>query len=266
MRIDALQRDDATLRVFDSGAGRPVVFQHGLGGDAAQVEENFPDGPAYRRLTVECRAQGGSTPGSKRPFSIAMFAADVLAACDAPSFVVGGISTGAAIALRLAVRHPEQVTGLVLARPAWLFDPAPTNMRPFAEIARLLREHPPIVARDRFANSATARMLATEAPDNLTSLLKFFDRTDPAVTADLLADIAADGPGVTAAQAAAITVPTLVIGHAEDHVHPLAYAQRLADALPDARLATITPKAADKPRHVAEFRRAVDEFLQLLSR
>ena len=139
-------------------------------------------------------------------------------------------------------------------------------MRPYVEIARLLREHPPLTARERFAASATARMLATEAPDNLTSLLKFFDRPDPAVTADLLADIAADGPGVTAAQAAAITMPTLVIGHADDHVHPLAYAQRLAGALPDTRLATITPKAADKPRHVAEFRRAVDEFLQQLIR
>ena len=266
MRTDALQRDDATLRVFDSGAGSPVVFQHGLGGDAAQVEENFPDGPSYRRITVECRAQGASTPGSARPFSIAMFAADVLAACDAPRFVVGGISTGAAIALRLAAHHPDRVTGLILARPAWLFDPAPANMRPYVEIARLLREHPPLTARERFAASATARMLATEAPDNLTSLLKFFDRPDPAVTADLLADIAADGPGVTAAQAAAITMPTLVIGHADDHVHPLAYAQRLAGALPDTRLATITPKASDKPRHVAEFRRAVDEFLQQLIR
>ncbi|MFL5337502.1 MAG: alpha/beta fold hydrolase [Geminicoccaceae bacterium] len=266
MRIAVLQRDDAVLRVFDTGAGRPVVFQHGLGGDAAQVEENFPDGPAYRRLTIECRAQGGSTAGSMRPFSIAMFAADVLAACHMGHFAVGGISTGAAVALRLAALHPDRVTALILARPAWFFEPAPANMQPFTEIARLLREHPPLTARERFAASPTARMLASEAPDNLTSLLKFFDRPDPAVTADLLADIAGDGPGVTAAQAASITAPTLVIGHAEDHVHPLAYAQRLADTLPNAHLVTITPKAADRPRHVAEFRRAVDGFLQRLSR
>lgn len=266
MKIGEIRRDDAILRVVDSETGAPVVFQHGLGGDAAQVAENFPDGPAYRRLTVECRAQGGSTAGSLRPFSIAMFADDVLAACDMPRFVGGGISTGAAIALRLAAMQPDQVSALILARPAWLFDPAPVNMRPFLEIAGLLRELPPAAARERFAASATARMLAAEAPDNLTSLLKFFDRPDPLVTADLLADIATDGPGVTAAQAAAITVPTLVIGHAQDHVHPLAYAQRLAQTLPNARLATITPKAVDKPRHVAEFCRAVNEFLQQPSR
>lgn len=265
MRTLTLRRDDATLRFFDSERGSPVLFQHGLGGDAAQVEENFPDGPAYRRLTVECRGQGQSGPGSVRPFSIAMFAADVLAACDRQGldrFVAGGISTGAAIALHLAVRHPERVSALVLARPAWLFDPAPANMAPFVEMATLLRGHPPLVARELFAASPTAAMLAREAPDNLTSLLKFFDRPGPGLTADLVTDIAHDGPGVTAAQAAAIAVPTLVVGHEQDHVHPLAYARELARTIPGAELATITPKAADKPRHVEEFRAAVDAFLR----
>jgi pimeloyl-ACP methyl ester carboxylesterase len=105
-------------------------------------------------------------------------------------------------------------------------------------------------------------MLLDKAPDNLASMLKFFDRTDPAVTADLLADIAGDGPGVTAADAAHIGVPTLVIGHAVDHVHPLATAQALAKAIPGTHLAEITPKATDKPRHVAEFRQAVSRFLE----
>ena len=57
-------------------------------------------------------------------------------------------------------------------------------------------------------------------------------------------------------------MPTLVLGHDQDHVHPLAYAQELARTIPGAQLATITPKAADKPRHVTEFRAAVDAFLR----
>jgi pimeloyl-ACP methyl ester carboxylesterase len=266
MRAATLTRDDAELRLFDSGgAGMPVLFQHGLGGDAAQVEENFPDRPAWRRITLECRAQGGSQPGTMRPFSLAMFARDVLAACDACGigrFVAGGISMGAAVALHLAARCPDRVTGLILARPAWLFEPAPANMQLFAEVARALREAVPEAARAGFLQSPTARLLADEAPDNLTSLLKFFDRPDPAVTADLLADIAGDGPGVTSAQAAAIVVPALVIGHAVDHVHPLACARTLARALPGAQLVEITPKATDKPRHVQELRHAVDGFLE----
>lgn len=256
-----LRRDDADLRVFDTGEGLPVLFQHGLGGDEAQVAGNFPDKPAYRRITVECRGQGGSTAGSVRPFSIAMFADDVLAAADERGldrFVIGGISMGAAIALRIAVRHPVRVKGLILARPAWLFEPAPDNMLPYAEVAALLRDFPPAEARARFAGSGTAAMLARVAPDNLASLLGFFDRPDPALTASLLGDIAQDGPGVTAT---GIDVPTLVIGHDVDHAHPLAYAKLLAASIPMAGFVQIAPKATDKVRHVQEFRSAVDAFL-----
>lgn len=267
MTHSTFRRDDAELSVFDSGAGLPVVFQHGLGGDNGQVVENFPDGPAYRRLTVECRAQGQSQPGSVRPFSIAMFAADILAVCDARGidrFVMGGISMGAAIALHIAHRHRDRVAGLVLARPAWLFDAAPENMRPYALVAEYLRRLPPEEARAAFAASALARDLATHAPDNLASLLKFFDRPEPAVTADLLGGIALDGPGVTEAEARALDLPTLVIGHGVDSVHPLAYARRLAETIPGARMAEIAPKATDKPRHVQQFRSELDSFLRTI--
>ena len=265
MTVAILRRDDAELNVFDSVAGHPVVFQHGLGGDNGQVVENFPGGPAFRRLTVECRAQGQSTPGHVRPFSIAMFAADILAACDARGierFIIGGISMGAAIALHIAHRHPERVAGLVLARPAWLFDAAPENMRPYAEVAALMKRLPRDEAQAAFAVSATAADLRRDAPDNLASLLKFFDRPDLATTADLLGDIASDGPGVRESDAARLKIPTLVIGHRVDHAHPLGYAEQLAATIPGAHMVEIAPKATDKPRHVAEFRSALDRFLR----
>ncbi|MCX5512595.1 alpha/beta hydrolase [Kaistia algarum] len=267
MDTTSLLRDDALLRVFDSGSGYPVVFQHGLGGDEAQARGNFPDGPEFRRITVECRGQGASCAGSIRPFSIAMFADDVLAAVDARGishFVVGGISMGAAIALRVAIRHPERVAALILARPAWVQQPAPENMQAYAEVASWLRRLPPKGARAAFAASPIGERLKREAPDNLASLLGFFDRPDAKLTADLLADIAADGPGISDADIAAIAVPTLVIGHGIDIAHPLAYAQDLASRIAGATLVEITPKATDKARHTAEFRSAVQSFLTLV--
>ncbi|MBZ9853145.1 alpha/beta hydrolase [Mesorhizobium sp. CA13] len=259
-------RDDAALRVFDTGqGGLPVVFQHGLGGDAAQVAQNFPDGPTRRRLTVECRAQGGSGAGHKRPFSIAMFADDVLAAADAAGierFVAGGISMGAAIALRLAVRHPERVTGLVLVRPAWAFDAAPENMRPYAEVAELIRNRPPNEARAVFAASATAARFRAEAPDNLASLLGFFERDNAAIFAEMMQAIAADGPGVSRAAAFALSIPTLVVGSGVDLVHPLATARELARTIPDAVFAEVAPKATDKALHFTEIRAAIGSFLE----
>jgi pimeloyl-ACP methyl ester carboxylesterase len=264
----SLLRDDAPLHGTDSGGdGTTVLFQHGLGGSEAQVAENFPDSPKFRRLTLECRAQGRSSCGTARPFSIRMFADDVLAACDArgaKKFVAGGISMGAAIALRLAATQPARVTGLILARPAWLFGAGPENMRPYAEVSDALRAAPPAEAKAAFAAGETARLLAREAPDNLASLLGFFDRPAPSVTADLLGQIARDGPGLSREAAASLRLPTLVLGNAEDFAHPLIYARTLAEIIPGAQFIELPPKASRKAAHVAAFRASVAAFLNAL--
>jgi pimeloyl-ACP methyl ester carboxylesterase len=260
-----LQRDDATLRGWDGGGGLPVIFQHGLGGDEAQVAEVFPDGQRIRRLTLECRGQGKSSLGNANELSIAQFADDVLAFADSLGvgrFVIGGISMGAAIALRIAIRHPERVIALILARPAWLWAAAPANMRPFIEVASYLRKR----TVEDFETSATAHRLAREAPDNLASLKKFFSVKDREAIATLLATIAGDGPDVSEAEVRAIAVPTLIIGHKIDAVHPLKFAQKLTGMIAGSQFVEITPKATDKPRHVAEFRTNVAQFLSLNSK
>ena len=161
--------------------------------------------------------------------------------------IVGGISMGAAIALRLAVRHPRRFRALVIARPAWVSAPFPDNMRPYAEVGELLERDPAVEARERFEATATAALLAREAPDNLASLLGFFGRPDGRAFGQLLATIAADGPGVSIDEISQLRLPTLVLGHAADLAHPLAYAKRLASLIPDARLAVFTtPKAEDR--------------------
>ncbi|MEW6629798.1 MAG: alpha/beta hydrolase [Pseudomonadota bacterium] len=265
--MGTLLRDGASLHVTDTGEGLPVVFQHGLGGGEAQVAQTFPSG--FRRMTLECRGHGGSTLGERRPFTFEMFADDVLAAADRAGldrFVAGGVSMGAAIALRLACRHPTRVTGLILMRPAWTFFPAPPNMEPIAEVAALILEHGPDAARGVFTQSETATRLYREAPDNLSSLLGYFDRPDASAFAQVLANIAADGPGVSERDAAALGIPTLVVGNAIDAVHPLSSAYALAAAIPDATFAEITPKARDSASHFSELHEQITSFLQTHSK
>jgi pimeloyl-ACP methyl ester carboxylesterase len=252
-------RGGAKLSGIDTGTGPAVVFQHGLGGDEAQVSAHFPD-EGFRCLTLECRAQGRSEPGDFPHFSIQTFADDILAFADSRGvkrFAVGGISMGAAIALNIAVKHPDRVTALILARPAWAFEKAPENMRPLAQVAAYLAQG----GKEAFEKSALARRLATDARDNLASMLGFFDRPELATTAKLLSAIAADGPGVSREQAAAIKVPTLVIGNSLDIVHPMPLAQMLADQIPGAQYVEIAPKSLDKAAHAAEFKQAVRKFL-----
>jgi pimeloyl-ACP methyl ester carboxylesterase len=251
------------LAVSDSGGGgRPVVFQHGLTGDSAQTAEVFPEG--WRRVTLECRGHGASEAGDPASFSIAAFTGDVISLIEAEGIgacVVGGISMGAAIALRLAVTRPDLVRGLVLGRPAWVFDAGPANMAPVALVGELLSRHDPETARAVFDGSREAAELAERAPDNLDSLRSFFTREPIAVTAALLSRISVDGPGVTGEQVAGIAVPTLVVVNERDTIHPLSHARRLAEQIPGARLVQVAPKADDHQRYVAEFRAALRDFL-----
>ncbi|TIO50614.1 alpha/beta hydrolase [Mesorhizobium sp.] len=261
--MGTLLRDGATLRMTDTGKGLPVVFQHGLGGGEAQVAQTFPAG--FRRITLECRGHGGSGLGERRPFSFEMFADDVLAAADQAGldcFFAGGVSMGAGIALRLACRHPRRVAGLILVRPAWMFSAAPQNMQPIAEVAELILAHGTHKGRTIFAQSETATRLYREAPDNLSSLLGYFDRPDAKAFAQVLANIAADGPGVSERDAAALDIPALVIGNEIDAVHPLSAAYTLAAAMPNAVLAEITPKARDSARHFSDLHTQISTFLQ----
>jgi pimeloyl-ACP methyl ester carboxylesterase len=249
----------------DRGTGPAVIFQHGLGGNEAQVAEVFPDADnRWRRLTLECRGQGASPPDPDNAYAIRQFAEDVLRLADqrrVERFVAGGISMGAAIALHLAVHHPARVTALILARPAWLFDAAPANMAPFAEVARLLTTPDGLATFDA---SETTAILAREAPGNLSSLRGFFTRPNPEAVAALLGRIAIDGPGVTRDQVAALTLPTLTIGQRIDRVHPLAYAETLAATIPGAVLVEVTPRTTDAERHVSEVRQALRGFLASL--
>lgn len=257
-------RDGIVLSLCRSGGGVPLVFQHGLCGDVRQPADVMPDGIGFACVTLECRGHGESEAGPLEELSIATFADDMASAIerlDAGPVVLGGVSMGAALALRLAVTRQDLVRGLVLARPAWVAEPAPPNMRPNALAGELLATLPAELARMRFEASDEAVALATSAPDNLASIRGFFSRAPQEVTAALLTRISADGPGVREADVAGIAVPTLVIGHGRDAVHPIAHARHLAQTIRLARLVEITPKADDPQRYRSDFREALAAFL-----
>lgn len=263
MERSVFTREGVALSVARTGRGAPFLFQHGLCGAAGQPAEVFPEDCGFQCVTLECRGHGLSEPGDIALFSIARFADDVAALAETfgGPVVIGGISMGAAIALRLAVTRPDLVKALVLARPAWGAEAAPDNLAPNAEVGRLLATHAPQEALRLFGASPTHARLAAEAPDNLASLLGFFTREPIAVTSALLARISADGPGVTRDEIARIAVPTLVIGHERDAIHPIGMAEELAALIPSASLVRITPKATDVSRYRAEFRAGLSTFL-----
>ncbi len=266
MTVSQFARPGASLALHDGGGTAvPFLFQHGLCGSAAQTAEVIPDVAGIRPLTLESRGHGASEAGDPSLLSIATFTDDVAALIAerhlAPA-IVGGISMGAAIAMRLAVLQPKAVRSLIIARPAWVTSAAPANTRPYVEVGELLAKHPAAEARKLFLASDTAKKLSVEAPDNLASLTGFFERAPLDMTMHLLTRIAADGPGVTPADLARIACPVLIIGHGQDLAHPIAACQELAMLIPHARLVEITPKARDKAAYTSDFKAALAAFLK----
>lgn len=255
--------DGLTLALHDAGGdGVPVIFQHGLCGDARQTVEAFPTDARFRRITLECRGHGTSAFDDSP--SLVKFTKDIEALAETLGrpVVVGGISMGAAIALRLAVGRPDLVAGLILMRPAWdTGAEAPANLAPNAEVGALLQRLPVAEAREVFLGSRTAAMLRERAPDNLLSLMGFFERAPVSQTAILLTALANEPLGVTDADLAALRLPVLVCATSEDAIHPAALAEGLAARIPGEVLRHLPPKGRDKAAHIAALHNEITAFL-----
>jgi pimeloyl-ACP methyl ester carboxylesterase len=258
-------RDGCRLAYVDEGRGTPVLWQHGLGADRGQAAEVFPAIDGIRRITLECRGHGQSELGELTALSIEQFANDAIDLLDTleiPRAVVGGISLGAAISLRLAVTQPERVSGLILARPAWIADQAPQQLQIYQEVARLLARYGPDEGERRLDDMALLREVERVSPDNAASMRGFFRRHNPLSTIELLHRIPAQGPGISRADIAGLSLPALVIANGQDFVHPVETAMTLRDLILHSTFRLIASKTESRARYVAEFGQCLREFLE----
>jgi pimeloyl-ACP methyl ester carboxylesterase len=111
----------ARLRWFVGGDGPPLVLVHGLGGAASNWVELAPElASDHRVIAVDLPGHGGSAPLPALP-NLEPFADRLgllLGREDASPAVLVGHSLGCLVALRLAMRRPELVRGLVLISAA----------------------------------------------------------------------------------------------------------------------------------------------------
>ena len=258
-----LDRDGTDLAGYiQPGDGPIVVLQHGLCADANQPAELIPPQKGYRHAVLDCRGHGKSAAGPDDQLSLATFTDDVaamVAALDQAPAAVGGISMGAAIALRLAVFRPDLVHALILVRPAWVVDSAPANMGPNAVVGGMLAAGYGLADFDQ---GTLAQTLAAQAPDNLASLRGFFDRKPLPMTAALLRRISADGPGVTINDLSVLTMPVLIIGCTDDIIHPISHAQTLEVLIPGSRLVKVPSKGQNRADHIAGVQGAIANFME----
>ncbi len=249
----------------EAGAGRPFVFQHGLGGDSNQTFDLYTPPPGIRLITLDCRAHGATQPaGDPAQLTFPTLTDDVIALLDflgLEQVIAGGISMGAGVALNLALRYPQRVQALLLSRPAWLDQPLPPNLLVYPAIAWLLRTCGAVEGRQRFAASGALAQVLAESPDAAASLLGQFDQPQAVERVARLERIPLDRPCGELRACAAVAAPVLVLATHQDPIHPFDLAWRLAASFAHAQVAEVTSKSVDRERHRTDVQAAIDAFL-----
>ncbi|MEV0681630.1 alpha/beta hydrolase [Actinosynnema sp. NPDC050436] len=161
--------------------------------------------------------------------------------------VVGGVSLGAHVAARWAVRYPERCAGVVVALPAWV---GPAGDAPAALAARA----------SAAAVDGQGLVAALAGVDGWVGaeLRRAWPRYG-----DRLADVLREAAGSVAPaldDLRGLDVPVGVAGCADDPVHPLAVAETWLAALPRAAMRTTTLDALGADRS-ALGRAALDAYL-----
>ncbi len=247
------------------GTGAPLIMSHGLGGDRNQPKDLCGQVEHHRVVVWDARAHGETEPvGPESALALAGFARDLCALLDhlrIQEAVVGGISMGAAVSTRLALDFPDRVQALILVRPAWGAEPLPGNLRLLPLVADAMEADGEKPGRDAFAARPEIFEMRSESPAVAESILQQFDKPFAMERRARLRRIPADCPVQSWEEAKRISVPVLVVGNAEDPMHPLGFAKQWAEHLPHATLAVIPSKSESEEEHKAAFRHELQQFL-----
>ncbi len=117
-----VEADGFTIRFLTAGSGEPVVYLHGGGGlHISPVHRVLAD--RFRVVAFEMPGFGTS-PENTRSQSLDDLAATMAAAIEAATgsedYTLYATSFGAAVALRIALGHPDRVRALIMESPAAL--------------------------------------------------------------------------------------------------------------------------------------------------
>jgi pimeloyl-ACP methyl ester carboxylesterase len=255
---------DATFNYIDEGAGIPLVFQHGLGGDVNQTRAFAISGARF--LSFDARGHGqtiASLDLDRLTFS--SFANDLCSLLDhleIPAAVIGGISMGAGVALNFALRFPDRTLGLILCRPAWLNERLPKNLQAYPQIASLIEQEGIARAQTLFESSELFQQIRHESVASAHSLLQQFERPGAELNFAVLDRMPKDVPNNDSAEWKTIRVPTLILGNRHDPIHPMEYAQQLSSLIPSSTFQEVTSKSVDPINHVKEVAAAISLFLR----
>lgn len=218
-------------------AGRPLILVHGL---LLSQEMHRPLAKALaargnRVITVDLLGHGRSDrPRDMWRYSMGAFAEQLLGLMDhleLEQAALMGTSLGANTALEVASRAPERLRGMVIEMPV-LDNALPASALTFTPILLALTfGEPAMKLLARGARAVPRRLLPLYGNVLLDTI-----RQEPGPGGALLQGLFFGRVAPHRDERRTFTMPTLVLGHRRDPVHPFSDAGMLAAELPNGRL------------------------------
>jgi pimeloyl-ACP methyl ester carboxylesterase len=268
--VNEIALSQGTIRYRDTGSGPAIVFAHGL----------LVDGKLWRRVTpllddrFRCIVPDLSLGSHREPMKpdadltppgVARILADFMSALDLDDVTLVGNDTGGAISQLVATRHPERLGRLVLTPCDAYENFLPPFFRPLqyaAKVPGLLTAvmQPTRIRAVQRSPLGFGLLISPEAidPEVLDSWVRPY-LENAGVRRDTIKFLKAISNRYTleaAERLRDVDRPTLIAWAPEDRFFKFRYAERLADAIPNARLVRIensrTFVSEDQPERLAE--------------
>jgi pimeloyl-ACP methyl ester carboxylesterase len=205
-----------------------LILIHGAGGDHLSWPTQLRRLSGYRVFTPDLPGHGKSRGhGLQRISAYGKTVVDWLRALELPRVVLGGHSMGGAIALWIAVHHPELLRGLALLSTGAVL---PVNLSLIEELATQVG-FPTAVDKIMgwsFSSQAEPAMVETIRRQML--------KLRPSV---LAGDFRACDHHDLRAEIGQIEVPALILVGDEDKMTPLGFSEELSDGIPDTSLQVV---------------------------
>ncbi|WP_086662936.1 alpha/beta fold hydrolase [Lentzea kentuckyensis] len=248
------------LSTVVKGTGPALLLVHGAGGS---VQANYGPilGTLTQRFTViapDLPGSGGS-PKAAGPLDLDRLAddlVDIAVQAGHESFFVSGYSMGSAVAVTIAVRHPERVRGLVLSTPFTKADAA--TRAKITQWKSLLDGSRAVLSRFILSVMCSKEYLAKLTPAQAEGFAELIGASVPAGTpahVDLILriDLTELLPRVSQ--------PTLVIGASGDQLLSHELGKQVADLIPGSKYTDLACGHAIALESAVPWARLITDYL-----
>ncbi len=253
--------DSITMNAVHAGAGRPIVFIHGIGWDHSLwggAIAHFSD----RYLTIAGDICGhGATDKPEGPYSVDGFAqqwAELIRKLAGEKALVVGFSLGGMIAQTLAVDHPDVVGALILANTSCR-SPSVGKAHMQERLAAMQDDNGPAAAARLAAQSVFSASWRDANPDKIADFVDWRVAQDQRGLGEAMK---AASRFDLADRVSAIDVPTLVVTALGDKLMLPSDQAIMRSLIPGAEYVEIDNSGHMLPIEQADlFEAAIDVFL-----